>query len=338
MNFRNLFFLPLVLGVFLSACNDNEIDLTSDYKDIPVIYGLLDANEDSNWVRINKAFLGDGNALIFAQVPDSLNYPNLQVALLKLSKSNGAVVDSLPLQKTIDAVAKDSGFFASNSNVLYLTTASIDKNFRYKLVVFNLDNQKRIEVTTNIAGASIFNYPSSTMVALNWEPANGDKTVKFEWNCNPSANTEAYQFELKFIYDEFLLSSPNNRVRKSFVNRYTMIPYSDCQSNIIKLPITKQEFYSSVANNLPVNQTLGREFIQIDISVYGAAKAFYDYLVINKPSPSVVPRATDYTNIPGGKGVFSSRSQLHMKGLKLNSVTIDSLRGGQYTSELNFEN
>jgi hypothetical protein len=117
-----------------------------------------------------------------------------------------------------------------------------------------------------------------------------------------------------------------------------MIPNSDCQSNLIKLPITKEEFYNSVVNNLAKDQTLGREFIQIDIAVYGAAKAFYDYLVINKPSASVVPRATDYTNIPEGKGVFSSRSQLHMRGLKLNSITIDSLRGGQYTSELNFSN
>jgi hypothetical protein len=117
-----------------------------------------------------------------------------------------------------------------------------------------------------------------------------------------------------------------------------MIPYSDCQNNLIRFPITKQEFYSSVANNLQINPSLGREFIQIDISVYGAAKEFYDFLVINKPSSSVVPRATDYTNIPGGKGIFSSRSQLHMTGLKLNSVTIDSLRGGQYTSELNFSN
>jgi len=117
-----------------------------------------------------------------------------------------------------------------------------------------------------------------------------------------------------------------------------MIPNTDCQQNLIRLPITKQEFYSSIANNLPLDQTKGREFIQIDISVYGAAKEFYDFLVINKPSTSVVPRATDYTNIPGGKGIFSSRSQLHMTGLKLNSITIDSLRGGQYTSQLNFVN
>ena len=338
MNALRFLLLPSFVGFLALACNDNEVDLTSNFKDIPVVYGLLDASEDSNWVRINKAFLGDGNALVFAQIADSLNYPNLQVALLKLNMSNNQVVDSLPMQKTINAIPKDSGVFASNSNVLYLTTSPIDKNFRYTLVIFNPDNQKRTEATTNIANSSVFNYPNSPSVALNWEPNTNNKLVRFEWSCNTSATTQAHQFELTFIYDEFPQSNPSNRVRKSFTNRYSMIPNSDCQSNLIKLPITKEEFYSSVVNNLAKDQTLGREFIQIDIAVYGAAKAFYDYLVINKPSASVVPRATDYTNIPEGKGVFSSRSQLHMRGLKLNSITIDSLRGCQYTSELNFSN
>lgn len=338
MTISRFSFFPFLLGFFALACNDNEVDLTSDFKDIPVVYGLLDASEDSNWVRINKAFLGDGNALVFAQIADSLNYPNLQVALLKINKSTNQIVDSLALQKTTNAIPKDTGIFASNSNVLYLTTSPIDKNFKYTLVIYNPDNQKRTEATTNIASSSVFNYPNSPSVALNWEPNTNNKLVKFEWSCNTSSTTQAYQFELSFIYDEFPLSNPSARVRKSFTNRYAMIPNSECQSNLIRLPITKEEFYSSVANNLTKDQTLGREFIQIDISVYGAAKEFYDYLVINKPSASVVPRATDYTNIPEGKGIFSSRSQLHMKGLKLNSVTVDSLRGGQYTSELNFSN
>ncbi|MBM3170954.1 MAG: hypothetical protein FJZ75_05010 [Bacteroidetes bacterium] len=332
------YFLPFLIGFVALSCNDNEVDLTSDFKDIPVVYALLDASEDSNWVRVNKAFLGDGNALVFAQIADSLNYPNLQVALLKINKSSNTVVDSLPLVKTINAIPKDSGLFASNSNVLYLTTSPIDKNYLYKLVLFNPDNQKRTEATTSIAGSTIFNYPNSPLVALNWEPNTNNKVVTFQWTCNSSSNIQAYQFELTFIYDEFLQSNPNTRVRKSFTNRYAIIPNTDCQQNLIRLPITKQEFYSSIANNLPLDQTKGREFIQIDISVYGAAKEFYDFLVINKPSTSVVPRATDYTNIPGGKGIFSSRSQLHMTGLKLNSITIDSLRGGQYTSELNFVN
>lgn len=338
MNSFRFYLFSLFLGFLTLSCNDNEVDLTSDFKDIPVVYGLLDASEDSNWVRVNKAFLGDGNALVFAQIADSLNYPNLQVALLKINKSSNTTEDSLPLQKTTDAILKDTGVFAGNSNVLYLTTSPIDKNYLYKLVIFNPDNLKRTEAITNIAGSTIFNYPNSPSVALNWEPNTNNKVVSFQWTCNASSNLQAYQFELTFIYDEFLQSNPNNRVRKSFTNRYALIPNTDCQQNLIRLPITKQEFYSSVANNLPIDQTKGREFIQIDISVYGAAKEFYDYLVINKPSSSVVPRATDYTNIPGGKGIFSSRSQLHMTGLKLNSITIDSLRGGQYTSELNFVN
>ena len=147
------------------------------------------------------------------------------------------------------------------------------------MVIYNPDNQKRTEVTTVIAGSTIFNYPNAPTTALNWEPNTNNKVVSFQWTCNTSANIAAYQFELKFIYDEFPMNNPLNRTRKSFVNRYNMIPYSDCQNNLIRFPITKEEFYSSVANNLQINPSIGREFIQIDISVYGAAKEFYDFLV-----------------------------------------------------------
>ena len=72
-------YLSLVAGlVGFNACS-TDVDLYANYKDIPVIYGLLNTSEDTNYVRINRAFSGSNeshiNALNVALIADSCNYP-----------------------------------------------------------------------------------------------------------------------------------------------------------------------------------------------------------------------------------------------------------------------
>ena len=63
-----------VSGMMLYSCS-TDVDLYADYKDITVVYGLLDSGKDTNYIKINKAFLGPGNALDIALIDDSCNYP-----------------------------------------------------------------------------------------------------------------------------------------------------------------------------------------------------------------------------------------------------------------------
>ena len=62
-----------VLVVVLGAC-ETDIDVNADWKDITTVYSILDPAEKTQYVRINKAFLGEGNALEYAQIADSINY------------------------------------------------------------------------------------------------------------------------------------------------------------------------------------------------------------------------------------------------------------------------
>ena len=69
-----VFLSLLTLVMLLNACS-TDVDLYADYKNITVVYGLLDSDKDTNYVKINKAFLGPGNALEIAMIEDSCNYP-----------------------------------------------------------------------------------------------------------------------------------------------------------------------------------------------------------------------------------------------------------------------
>jgi hypothetical protein len=118
MKMIRLFFLPLfAMVVLLGACND-EIDLTADWKDIPVVYGLIDKSDDTHYIRIEKVFVDpDRNALEVAEIPDSIYYASLTVELEKLS--TGQRVNLVRVDGNDIGIPRDTGVFANSPNYLY---------------------------------------------------------------------------------------------------------------------------------------------------------------------------------------------------------------------------
>ena len=112
-------YLSLVAGlVGFNACS-TDVDLYANYKDIPVIYGLLNTSEDTNYVRINRAFSGSNeshiNALNVALIADSCNYPGkLNAYIVEYKQGYGNTYhptgDTLKLD-TITIRNKQEGIF-----------------------------------------------------------------------------------------------------------------------------------------------------------------------------------------------------------------------------------
>jgi hypothetical protein len=59
--------------LFFSSCK-NELKVNAPYKEIPSIYAILNPTETEQMIRINKVFLGEGDANKMAKVSDSVNY------------------------------------------------------------------------------------------------------------------------------------------------------------------------------------------------------------------------------------------------------------------------
>jgi hypothetical protein len=63
----------LLTGMFFfTSCNE-EVNLIGGFEETAVIYGLLDQSDSLHYIKINRAFIGPGNSLDIAQIPDS-NY------------------------------------------------------------------------------------------------------------------------------------------------------------------------------------------------------------------------------------------------------------------------
>src|ERR1700722_992454 len=96
---KNFISYCFIILLFI-ACN-NKLNIDAPYKDITVVYGLLDQNDSAHYIRINKAFLGIGNALTMAQQYDSINYPTgTLTVILKDFDVNGDST-TIPLNPTM---------------------------------------------------------------------------------------------------------------------------------------------------------------------------------------------------------------------------------------------
>ena len=107
--------------VFFSSC-ETDFDVNAEWNDVTIVFGLLDPNNEIQLIKINKAYLGAGDAIQMASVSDSVNYTpsDLDVKLYRI-KSLGfgqyQTLDSVALYDTI--VEKDDGLFSTEERVSY---------------------------------------------------------------------------------------------------------------------------------------------------------------------------------------------------------------------------
>ena len=69
-----LLILTVIIALCYSSCS-TDFDMYAEYKDVTIVYSIVDMDDDTTWVKITKAYTGPGNALLLAQNPDSSNYP-----------------------------------------------------------------------------------------------------------------------------------------------------------------------------------------------------------------------------------------------------------------------
>jgi len=133
MNRILVFLASLLLSSLFTSCS-KDFEINDDYKDITIVYGLLNPNDSLSYIRIEKAFLTNGDIYQTAQIPDSNLYPNkLEV---KLYDNNGNKVVTFD---TITIYNKEEGiFYAPIMQVYYAKTKLLlNDNDEYTLKIKN---------------------------------------------------------------------------------------------------------------------------------------------------------------------------------------------------------
>ena len=95
---KKIYLILSVFAIVFTAC-ETDFDVNAAWKEITVVYGLLDAGDgkEVQQIKISKAFLGEMDALQMAQYADSINFDtnNLDVKIVRI-KNNG-IIDTVSL-------------------------------------------------------------------------------------------------------------------------------------------------------------------------------------------------------------------------------------------------
>lgn len=351
------------LAVF-SSC-ETEVDLTAPYASTTVVFGLLDPQADTQFVKITKTFLGDGNLNDYAMIRDSSEYKWEEFSALKIEEyatgnPNPIAIHNLqPI--TIHNKDVNGMFYGPEQTVYYFATPSgLNQNATYKLVADFVSRPDVFAWTNVIPSANVFFQSPQTNLGLSFAATNTvtgaidyRDNVSIRWT--PIDNAEIYDLALRFYYTENLYS--DNALTQLVSSTDKFIDWKigtfnaddiDLNSGYYNLTFNAEPFFSFLGTNLETNTLIRREVGTYDgnktrafeLRMGLANDELKTYINVNNPVTGIIQERPSYTNVVGGLGLFASRASAYVTNIPLESgngtSNINALMNGIYTSDLNF--
>ncbi len=293
--------LILLFGIY--SC-ETDVNIVADYEEITIVYGLLSVDDPTTYLRINKAFLGDGNALLMAKVPDSSNF--LHQLDVSIEEMDGNIVKEL-YPFTIDTIYnKDTGIFYNEYQILYKADIAINDDYKYKLKIEN--NDSIISAETEIVHDFSIKKPSSGSHYVKFAP---DFNSSLQWVT--SKNGKRYEGEIIFNFKEKDYNSPDTISRSIMWSLGSVKSTNTLGGSEMEFTLSNNYFYELLKYNVPYadvqkeNNVEFRIADSVDFIVTAGGDELNTYLEVNEPSYSIVQDKPEYTNITNGIGIFSSR-------------------------------
>ena len=345
MNINRLF-IGFLLLISLFAC-DNDINIAADFQNIPVVFALVDAGEEVNYFRIERAFIDeDISPEILAQNPDSVFYgTNIQARVTNLRTDQTVILQRVNLED--EGIEREEGPFLTSPNIAYrLNTADLDiqtnETLRFQLIGPN--EQVLTEGTTQVVGQhEIGSQPTNPLDikygrALSLTIRSDEQAAVF------------YDLRLIFNYTEESINNPGVIENKSEVwlveSELPRKTSSSTGGSTFQRQTTfniedGREFYEFLAANIDADPNITRTFLGVDLQYDAGAVDLFNFINIGQAntgitSGQIIPSFTNLSN--DAVGLFSSRiTTRNIDSYGLRTEARDSLRDGVLTGPLNFQ-
>lgn len=322
----------VLFSLLLLACN-NDLDLVTDWQDIPVVYAVLSRSDDVHYIRVEKAFLDPvTSALEIAGRPDSLFY---QQAVVQLEEVGTGKIFNL--ERVQYQLPRESGIFAQSPNILYQISSDqlhLQANEEYKLILNRGDNLPLVTAQTTVIGNYQF-VQSNPSDPIDWQY---NRDVNISWR---SDETAAAFFDLNVIirYRESPSGNSGEWIDKELIWPVVKNLARDERNSIrtaVKVPGI--EFYRFIGANLQDFPGGQRIFMGLDLQLLAGGQELFNYINIGQANRGITSaqEIPTYTNLSEGFGVFSSSYEVRKANIGISPTSLDSLQNGQFTKNLNF--
>lgn len=297
-------FASLIL-VTLSCSTD--VELAAPYKSTPVIIGSLDLTADTQFFRINRTFLVDGDPTVSAGIRDSIEYADGEVDAWLIKYNGNNIVDSIQLLP-IDLPSRDPGIFYDTNVRFYYTdqpllTADeisniLNMSYEMRATLRGVTYRARTDfpqvLLGDITNPNFTLEPVRRAFVINGVPVTGP----FVFTTRPTGGR--YQGTLDLVYDEELEDgtiTPNKRLSfplGSFINQEGVTASRD-------LNFSTGNWYTFVGNYFREVPNLKKVRIhRLDHRLTVANRDLNSYIAVSRPVSQFVPVFTTFSNFDNG--------------------------------------
>lgn len=318
----------------LAACS-TELEVNAPYEENTVVYSLLNMRDTIHFVKINKAFLGEGNALDYAMIPDSNEYRDEDISKAMVYRvANGVRVDSFPLRDTLVDV-RESGIFYHpqqklyyfQENNVYLLPQSVvpvylqqENDYELDLVVRGRQVRATAPIVNDFSISPVLQSPQTD---INLIAANGG-FGSYEVRWNSSRDGKRYEVSYRFNYSEV---RGTDTLHKAITTRVgNRVTANSQNSEALSLLIDGGLFFGGIANAVPSDPSVDKRiFTGLDILFYVANDDFHTFLTLSEPVSGIIEERPAFSNVDNAFGVFASRYNKSVLGKRLSDASLNYL-------------
>ncbi len=345
---KSVFYILICLVGFIGSCK-TDFELNAPYETIPVVYGLLDQTLDTQYIKINKSFLGDGNNVDYAAINDCTHF-NYLSAILEEYNESGDLIDTDSFQEIMVGNIDAGIFYEDTQSLYYLNTTSdplIDE-YTYHLKVSVPDKNLNFNALTELVDASALNFGYIFRITsqLNGfrcadnDLATNDEYYDTQIKWNSVENGKRYELVLKFHFTEHM---SNGDIVSRYIDwdlGYQSSVSVEGTEDMYKT-VSGASFFDMVNAKLDnydlesqvVKRTFGSKAIEYVLTV--GNETLHTYMQVNEPITSVVTERPIFTNVNNGYGLFASKAQTNFSCFVGNGTVVELCKG-QVTGEYKF--
>jgi hypothetical protein len=337
-------------SLLFSGCS-TDLDPNADYKEVTVIYSVLNPSEKIHYVKVTKAFQNtnaDARNIASTQ-PDSMYYKaeEMQVKLQKL-KADSTVLAEYPLVR-IDTAGKEPGTFFSDRQILYRTpSVTLDDQAIYRVIATNTRTGNVARAATplvqegrfcvyQVSIAATFSGVCYTETNLSkYEPQIKSNFIKFTL---PS-NAYIYSARIDFDYTETTNGVTQNKTTSWYVrSNFLQSPNNADPFLPISFQVEDNLFYNNLLNLIDTsndNNTTTRKAGVIRTTVTAGSQNLAKYYQVNNSFSVFSQVRPEFDNVSNGTGLVASRLQ-KVAGAELTAAALQVLKTDPKYLKLKFQ-
>lgn len=340
-----IFFRFSLFLIFFSYSCKNDLNLNAPYKEIPSIYALLNPQEKIQMIRINKVFLGEGDANTMAKIADSINYQAGDlIVILKHSSDPNNIVFRDSIVKT------NEGVFNSTQRV-YVSSQKLSTTGSYTLVVKNIktgnlftsSTQAMDSINPTLLGSLTPPYfPYSQFE----DPINyidySEQSKSFQVNIPYNKDKDKgkiYQLVIRMHFND---GDNSDYFDYEFANQDLNVLKKISVYYFLSTEFKGYDLFAAAAIALRkknINLTSPKIMYKIQYFVYASSSDYLDYLKYSSPSFNITQNTPIYSNFDkrAAIGIFTFRTRCSVSK-NMSNTFISEFQRNSATCDFNFFN